>query len=117
MSMADTMPVMYIDNLRKQIYSFELLLLDMKQRLAKAEQDMESPEPTPVVQLESSYATPPVANPPTLPFETSATHSTWKWPLEAQEYMRYGRQMIMPEVRLQGRRAPSIKNVEILIRS
>ena len=117
MSMADTMPVMYIENLRQQIYSFELLLLDLKQRLAAAEQDMGSPEPTPVIQLETSCTTPPVINPPTLRFEKSATQSTWKWPLEAQEYMRYGRQMIMPEVRLQGRRARSMNNVEILIRS
>ena len=27
----------------------------------------------------------------------------WRWPLAADEYKRYGRQMILPEVSLQGR--------------
>lgn len=26
----------------------------------------------------------------------------WKWPLDAEEYRRYGRQMIMPEIGLEG---------------
>ncbi len=27
----------------------------------------------------------------------------WTWPLASEEYQRYGRQMIMPEIGLQGR--------------
>ena len=29
-------------------------------------------------------------------------YSEWAWPLDAEEYQRYGRQMIMPEIGLQG---------------
>lgn len=28
--------------------------------------------------------------------------STWKWPLQAEEYDRYGRQLILPNVGIQG---------------
>lgn len=28
----------------------------------------------------------------------------WRWPLDAEEYRRYGRQMIMPEIGLEGSR-------------
>ena len=35
--------------------------------------------------------------------ETAETkHSEWAWALDSEEYQRYGRQMIMPEVGLQG---------------
>lgn len=32
----------------------------------------------------------------------STSGSTWKWPLKAEEYDRYGRQLILPNVGIQG---------------
>lgn len=32
----------------------------------------------------------------------SINGSTWKWPLQAEEYDRYGRQLILPNVGIQG---------------
>lgn len=32
----------------------------------------------------------------------SANGSAWKWPLQADEYDRYGRQLILPNVGIQG---------------
>ena len=95
----------YIEDLRKQIYSFELLLLDMKQRLAKAEQAMSSLEPKSGIKSHMDGSSLAGTNLPIAPFTlTTANPDAWRWPLEAEEYTRYGRQMIMPEVGLQGRR-------------
>ncbi|KAK8206536.1 hypothetical protein M8818_004369 [Zalaria obscura] len=37
----------------------------------------------------------------------------WKWPLRAEEYRRYGRQLIMPEVGLQGQLR--LRNAKVLV--
>ncbi|KAL2275576.1 hypothetical protein FJTKL_01966 [Diaporthe vaccinii] len=43
----------------------------------------------------------------------SANGSAWKWPLEADEYERYGRQLILPNVGIQGQQR--LKSSKILI--
>lgn len=43
----------------------------------------------------------------------SATSSEVEWPLEAEEYRRYGRQLIMPEVGLQGQLR--LKQAKVLV--
>ena len=35
-------------------------------------------------------------------FPSSASQNSWKWPLKAEEYQRYGRQLILPAVGVQG---------------
>ena len=40
-------------------------------------------------------------NPPEQP-TTSQEEDDWSWPLDADEYRRYGRQMVMPEIGLEG---------------
>ena len=65
-----------VDALRRQIAQLETRLGDLKRRLSAAENAGIS--------------------------EPSQGSKSWKWPLEAEEYRRYGRQMIMPEVGLQG---------------
>ena len=70
-----------VDVLRCQIADLESQLDDLKRRLAAAGDG---------------------AAALTRPSEPAQSSSDWKWPLEAEEYKRYGRQMIMPEVGLQG---------------
>ncbi|MCJ1354046.1 MAG: Urmylation protein [Icmadophila ericetorum] len=53
-----------------------------------------------------------LANPACTPFFTSLAIET-KWPLDADEYSRYGRQMIIPEIGLEGQL--SLKNASILV--
>lgn len=69
------------DALRCRIADLELQLHDLKRRLAAAGDG---------------------AAALTRPSEPAQSSRDWKWPLEAGEYKRYGRQMIMPEVGLQG---------------
>lgn len=69
------------DVLRSQIAGLESQLGDLKRRLLAAEKGAGG---------SSSTSKPAQAG------------KAWKWPLEAEEYKRYGRQMIMPEVGLQG---------------
>lgn len=85
-----------IDELRTRIELLEAQLQELKQQLSEAGQDAGH-----VVQ--EPFVAPTAA--PTEHAEgvtTSKIGHSRKWPLEAEEYIRYGRQMIMPEIGLQG---------------
>ena len=70
-----------IEALRRKIAHLESQLGDLKRQLSASEN--------------FANVVPP-ANEPT------PSNRDWNWPLEAEEYKRYGRQMIMPEIGLQG---------------
>ena len=70
-----------IETLRSQIAQLESQLGDLKRRLSA------------VVNTVNALSK---------PSQLTEVAKGWKWPLEAEEYKRYGRQMIMPEVGLQG---------------
>ena len=80
-----------VAHLRAQIDILESQLLDLKQQLARAE------ETTSVIDTPSSpdqYSE--YTN------QCNLAPSAWRWPLNHGEYKRYGRQMILPEIGLQG---------------
>jgi adenylyltransferase/sulfurtransferase len=107
--------VLVIDSLRQQVSSCESQLRDLRRQLAEAEhahrQQQERGHHNPSTQADPDplaydfaygihddfasevYAalSNPVGNPP-----------AGRWPLEKHEYKRYGRQLIMPEIGLQG---------------
>ncbi|MCJ1247001.1 Molybdenum cofactor synthesis protein 3 [Trapelia coarctata] len=85
-----------IDLLRTRIGLLEAQLHELKQELSEADRDAER----------LAYGLGAVSRiPPTeqvLGVKASTTGKARKWPLDAEEYVRYGRQMIMPEIGLQG---------------
>lgn len=66
-----------IDNLRREIAKREVELADLRSQLAVAES------------------------------EAREGKEAWKWPLDNHEYERYSRQMIVPNVGLQGKNSTS----------
>jgi adenylyltransferase/sulfurtransferase len=112
-----------IDSLRKQISTCEATLQDLRQQLAEAE----------LIQRQQQKVVPkkrPLATDPTNPLdhdmnfgvpddfrseifavleheakapERDVPPVSSRWPLEKNEYRRYGRQLIMPEIGLQGK--------------
>lgn len=70
--------------LRGQISKAEEELRSLREQLSQAETEEE-------VKDQEAETVPPVTN-----------GSTWKWPLKAEEYDRYGRQLILPNVGIQG---------------
>jgi len=119
-----------VQALRQQVQSHEAQLRDLKIQLQQAEQQAESSR-----QLEQAWAgglhedwinealaalSPTVSNgtngghrgsaSPTLQRQTS---TQGRWPLEAEEYKRYGRQMILPEIGLHGQLR--LRNASVLV--
>jgi adenylyltransferase/sulfurtransferase len=111
-----------VSSLRKQIAKCEATLQELRQQLAEAEQNQNQP-PKVVPQKR------PLATDPTNPLDhdmnfgvpddfrsevfaildqgekqlnNAESEVTQRWPLEKDEYKRYGRQLIMPEIGLQG---------------
>ena len=82
-----------LDGLRAQVNSLELQLANAKKQLDVAESQLKHEVHRDPASIHVRIRTPP----PTL-----EALGNWTWPLEAQEYIRYGRQMIMPEVALRG---------------
>lgn len=81
------------DTLRARIESLELELGLLKQQLSEVEWLAASSE--------TAAGAPPHKGPPhTIPTPNAGLEQTW--PLSGDEYTRYGRQMIMPEIGLQG---------------
>lgn len=72
------------EQLREHIRKAENELQALREQLAQVEAEQDNPEA-------------PTQSPP--PPETAA----WKWPLKAQEYERYGRQLILPHVGIHGK--------------
>ena len=83
-----------IRKLRKAIDEQERHLRKLKRDLALAEVATTTEDPY-IYASENGKA-----SELNVPFEQSTT--SWPWPLKAEEYKRYGRQMILPEIGLQG---------------
>lgn len=109
-----------IDSLRKQIASCETTLCDLRQQLAEAEHDRQKQEK---ILLQRKPAVDPLYHDMDLGIpdnfrtevfailgqsnqasQPDVQHEQARWPLESHEYKRYGRQLIMPEIGLQGQR-------------
>jgi adenylyltransferase and sulfurtransferase len=84
--------------LQLQIQGLEAQLKDLKRQLAETDVDQPVNKPSTVVatHAESSPERP----------TASKREGHWSWPLDADEYRRYGRQMIMPEIGLEGSLSP-----------
>ncbi|KAF2627521.1 hypothetical protein BU25DRAFT_392640 [Macroventuria anomochaeta] len=106
-----------IESLRQQIGHHEAALQDLRQQLAKAEHNQQQQEK--VLRQKPKLSNDPLDHDMNfgvpddfrseifaiLDQEPSADNSTAeerRWPLEPHEYKRYGRQLIMPEIGLQG---------------
>lgn len=84
-----------VEKLRCQIHEVESQLTFLKLQLTKLEQSALSNPAPPFL----SASQPNV--PPDRPIASTA-RGDWRWPLDAEEYKRYGRQMIVPEIGLEG---------------
>ncbi|KAJ4988823.1 ThiF family protein [Stagonosporopsis vannaccii] len=107
-----------LDSLRQQIASHEAALHDLRQQLAEAEYNHRQQEK--VLRQKPKLSSDPLDHDMNFgvpddfrsevfaildqePLATqSDTHEESRWPLEPKEYKRYGRQLIMPEIGLQG---------------
>jgi adenylyltransferase/sulfurtransferase len=110
-----------IQSLRQQIASCESQLRDLRRQLTEAEFQSQQRR----LDLQSNQSVLSGADPLAYDFShgvhddfkseilavlsqpDEAPPSKRRWPLEPNEYKRYGRQLIMPEVGLQGRPARS----------
>lgn len=107
-----------VRSLRQQIENTETQLRNLKLQLQQAELQYTTsrqlaqayagglPEEW---QVETLAALSPAAQQP--PGQSKSTHG--RWPLESEEYKRYGRQMILPEVGLHGQLR--LKNAKVLL--
>ncbi|KAI4209534.1 MAG: hypothetical protein LQ351_007525 [Letrouitia transgressa] len=82
-----------IQSLRAQIRNTEDQLKQLKRQLEEAEQRKEEGN---AKDEEQQFPAIPLSNNP------SQANGHWPWPLQPDEYKRYGRQMILPEIGLQG---------------
>lgn len=107
-----------IDSLRQQIASHEASLRDLRQQLAEAEHNQHQQEK--VLRQKPKLSNDPLDHDMNFgvpddfrsevfaildqdpPAAGDSTDGTGRWPLEANEYKRYGRQLIMAEIGLQG---------------
>lgn len=107
-----------IDSLRQQIASHEVVLQDLRQQLVEAEHNQWQQEKA--LRQKSRLSNDPldhdmnfgvpddfrseifaILNQEASEPNDSSTERR-RWPLEPSEYKRYGRQLIMPEIGLQG---------------
>ena len=79
-----------VKRLRAEIAQCEAKLCELKRQLNEAQENVHHVSGA---SLEVQPSSP----------ETSYEASNWPWPLGAEEYKRYGRQMILPEVSLKGK--------------
>ncbi|KAL2883286.1 hypothetical protein SGCOL_001480 [Colletotrichum sp. CLE4] len=69
-----------VEELRRKVAEAELDLQNLKEQLASAEQEAQEEEQT----------------------SASASAQPWKWPLQPDDYERYGRQLIIPQILIIG---------------
>jgi len=86
----------HIELLRSRVDLLESQLYELKKQLSEAERDAER-----LANESCAVPTVPSAE-PVQGVKAATTGNTPKWPLDADDYVRYGRQMIMPEIGLQG---------------
>jgi adenylyltransferase/sulfurtransferase len=111
-----------IDSLRKQISTCETTLQDLRQQLADTERIQRQQEkvvpkkrplvtdPTNPLDHDMNFGVPDdfrseifaVLEQEAKAPEQGVSQNSSRWPLEKNEYKRYGRQLIMPEIGLQG---------------
>ena len=107
-----------LDSLRQQIESHETALQDLRRQLAEAEHNQQQQER--VLRQQPKLSNDPLDHDMNfgvpddfrsevfaiLDQESSVTSQDIpdqrRWPLDSNEYKRYGRQLIMPEIGLQG---------------
>ena len=115
-----------VDSLRQQITSHETALQDLRQQLAEAEHNLQQQEK--VLRQTPKLSGDPLDHdmnfgvPDDFRSEifamldqqpqvaTNNIAESTRWPLEPTEYKRYGRQLIMPEIGLQGK-SPQLYNL------
>jgi len=107
-----------VRSLRQQVENTETQLRNLKQQLQQAEQQYEHSR-----QLEQAYAggypqdwqteTLAALSPEAQQASGRVKSTHGRWPLESEEYKRYGRQMILPEVGLHGQLR--LKNAKVLL--
>ncbi len=89
-----------VDALKLQIQELEAELLVLKRQIFKTGvrdvSQIQSPG-NPSISSATDAETPPKE-----PTAATKQDYNWRWPLEEDEYRRYGRQMIMPEIGLEG---------------
>ncbi|KAI0863765.1 adenylyltransferase [Xylaria cubensis] len=76
----------------------------LKAQISKTEEELQQLK-TQLAELETSPPTPtPAPTTPEAQAQCQATGASqeWKWPLKEEEYARYGRQLILPSVGIQG---------------
>jgi adenylyltransferase/sulfurtransferase len=104
-----------VRSLRQQIENTETQLRNLKQQLQQAEQQYTTSRQLAQAyagglpqewQVEALAALSPAA-------QSAAKTTHGRWPLESEEYKRYGRQMILPEVGLHGQLR--LKNAKVLL--
>ncbi|KAH3940731.1 bifunctional adenylyltransferase/sulfurtransferase uba4 [Parastagonospora nodorum] len=119
-----------IDALRKQIASCESTLEDLRQQLAEAEHTQQQQEK--VLRQKPALSHDPldhdmnfgvpddfrsevfaVLEQEHVAREAEGTSHMTRWPLDKHEYKRYGRQLIMPEIGLQGQLC--LKKARVLV--
>ena len=113
-----------VSSLRKQIATCEATLQDLRQQLAEAEQNQNQPpklvpqkrpsatDPTDPLDHDMNFGVPDdfrtevfaILDQGGKKLKQAEAEETQRWPLEKDEYKRYGRQLIMPEIGLQGKR-------------
>ena len=81
-----------IDLLRRQILDKEAELASLRSRLGEAETLTTDKKP------EHLLSSP----------DDQPANTEWKWPLRADEYERYGRQLLIPEVGVKGAACPAL---------
>lgn len=86
--------------LRLRIQKLEAELSVLTRRLAEVEV-VDISEASRPVEL-STLVPIDAETPPEQPIAARKADDDWRWPLDADEYRRYGRQMIMPEIGLEG---------------
>lgn len=96
-----------IQSLRKEIVNREAELAHLKSQLKRAE-SQELPQDDGITVPNERTVTPPhpaALAPGQIRSGQNETSSSWRWPLSREEYKRYGRQMITPEIGLEGKPA------------
>ncbi|EMD59714.1 hypothetical protein GGP41_008512 [Bipolaris sorokiniana] len=122
-----------VSSLRKQIAACEATLQELRQQLAEAEQNQNQPskvvpqkrplatDPTNPLDHDMNFGVPDdfrsevfaILDQGEKKVKHAESEETQKWELEKDEYKRYGRQLIMPEIGLQGQLR--LKSARVLI--
>ncbi|RMZ67361.1 molybdenum cofactor biosynthetic [Pyrenophora seminiperda CCB06] len=123
-----------VDSLRKQISACEATLHDLRRQLAEAEHNQDqkakavprsgpqATDPTNPLDHDMNFGVPDEFRSEVFAIlqqgekpaqDVAASNEIPRWPLEKEEYKRYGRQLIMPEIGLQGQLR--LKHARVLI--